>query len=82
MKSTIFDLRDWKKAELHPKRADVQAVDWIFFVDALNFSFWPDEDKTYSVSYKGVPYTGNDSSSNLSIKMIINLICDHTLFFR
>lgn len=58
MQDTPFSTADWKLCELHPKRADRAAVDWIFLVDALNFSFWPDPDRVYSVSYRGKPYTG------------------------
>ncbi|CAD6191200.1 unnamed protein product [Caenorhabditis auriculariae] len=43
---------------LHPKTADEKAVQWVFFMDTINFSFWPDEGKKYDVSYKGVTYTG------------------------
>lgn len=59
MQDTIFNLKDWKSAELHPKVANEQAIKWIFLVDALNFSFWPSPNSEYTVTYKGVPYTGN-----------------------
>ena len=38
---------------------DTAAVDWIFFADTLNFSFWSaDETKKYMVTYKGKQHTG------------------------
>lgn len=44
----------WKSHELHPQIADEDAVEWIFFVDSLNFSFWTDGSVKYSVN----GYTG------------------------
>uniref|UniRef100_A0A0K0DEJ8 Queuosine 5'-phosphate N-glycosylase/hydrolase n=1 Tax=Angiostrongylus cantonensis TaxID=6313 RepID=A0A0K0DEJ8_ANGCA len=43
---------------LHPKQKGKSAVDWVFFVDTINFSFWPDEGSKYDVTYNGVRYTG------------------------
>ena len=38
---------------------DRAALDWIFFADTLNFSFWSaDETKKYKVVYKGKEHTG------------------------
>ncbi|XP_019633643.1 PREDICTED: UPF0553 protein C9orf64-like [Branchiostoma belcheri] len=60
-----FSVELWKGAgatdghELNPKVMDEKAVDWIFLVDTLNFSFWSeDEGKKYKVTYKGQTYTG------------------------
>ena len=65
-----FGLSSWAEEPLHPKLpvdADVadgavlrSAVDWVFFVDALNFSFWSDEtrEKRYTVAFKGENYVG------------------------
>ncbi|XP_067935873.1 queuosine 5'-phosphate N-glycosylase/hydrolase-like [Watersipora subatra] len=51
--------KGWKAHALNPKTCDDRAVNWIFLVDALNFSFWSsDSDKKYCVSYKGKTYTG------------------------
>uniref|UniRef100_A0A1I7UM56 Queuosine 5'-phosphate N-glycosylase/hydrolase n=1 Tax=Caenorhabditis tropicalis TaxID=1561998 RepID=A0A1I7UM56_9PELO len=44
--------------ELHPKSGDKDAVQWVFLVDTINFSFWPDEGKHYDVSWGGKSYTG------------------------
>lgn len=41
--------------------ANEKAIDWIFVVDTLNFSFWTDNESSfdkYSVSYGGKSYTG------------------------
>ena len=52
---------------LHPKlpvdadeAALKAAVDWVFFVDALNFSFWSEEtrERRYTVRHNGVDYVG------------------------
>ncbi|KAH7696394.1 Protein C11D2.4 [Aphelenchoides avenae] len=44
--------------ELHPKGADQAAVDWIFLVNTINFSFWSEKSDPYVVSYNGKSYTG------------------------
>ena len=50
--------------ELHPKVADEKAIDWIFLVDTLNFSFWSGVSKggsvepKWEVAYNGKVYTG------------------------
>lgn len=36
-----------------------QALNWVFVVDTLNFSFWPETDSEQcEVTYKGTTYTG------------------------
>lgn len=36
-----------------------QALNWVFVVDTLNFSFWPErESQQCEVTYKGITYTG------------------------
>ncbi|VDM44145.1 unnamed protein product [Toxocara canis] len=49
---------DFDAHELHPKGADRAAVEWVFFMDTINFSFWSEEDAKFVVTYKGKPYTG------------------------
>lgn len=47
------------KTPVHPQRSDDAAVDWVFFADALNFSFWnPEGQPQYLVTYKDETYTG------------------------
>ncbi|KAJ1370437.1 hypothetical protein KIN20_032162 [Parelaphostrongylus tenuis] len=43
---------------VHPKHRGKSSVDWIFFVDTINFSFWPDKGSKYDITYNGVKYTG------------------------
>ena len=51
--------KGWKSHALNPSVCDQSAIDWIFLVDALNFSFWsvPGKDK-YTVRYGKSDYTG------------------------
>ncbi|CAG8656247.1 UPF0553 protein C9orf64 [Gigaspora rosea] len=66
MKTKKYSTSNWKKHELHPKTADEKAIDWIFLVDLLNFSFWSDLDKDtdisenqkFSITFKNQQYTG------------------------
>ncbi|KDR22309.1 hypothetical protein L798_01179 [Zootermopsis nevadensis] len=45
--------------QLHPQKADESAVDWIFFVDTLNFCFWTaNKDSKWEVTWNGKTYTG------------------------
>lgn len=47
------------KTEVHPQKADRSGIDWVFFADTLNFSFWmPESGPQYVVTYKGTTYTG------------------------
>ncbi|XP_040578644.1 queuosine 5'-phosphate N-glycosylase/hydrolase isoform X2 [Lepeophtheirus salmonis] len=47
------------KTEIHPQSADVNGVNWIFFADLFNFSFWKkDSEPQYTVTYKCKKYTG------------------------
>ena len=50
-----------KKDIVHPQIANDHGVDWVFFLDALNFSFWnfsSGKHRQYLVTYKDVTYTG------------------------
>ncbi|XP_020822586.1 queuosine 5'-phosphate N-glycosylase/hydrolase [Phascolarctos cinereus] len=55
-----FGLGGWKSLhELNPQAADEDAVNWVFVVDTLNFSFWSEqEDRKCAVKYKGKMYSG------------------------
>ncbi|XP_053726136.1 queuosine salvage protein [Synchiropus splendidus] len=50
----------WKKANpLAPEPCSDQALNWVFVVDTMNFSFWPEkESQQCEVTYKGTTYTG------------------------
>jgi len=57
--SNSYSIQDWKKHPLHPKTADKEALNFIFVMDSLNFSFWTDKDQDkYQVEFDGVTYTG------------------------
>ncbi|XP_014782708.1 queuosine salvage protein [Octopus bimaculoides] len=59
VKNKSFDIKNWKKHALNPKTMDVSAVDWIFVLDTMNFSFWSeDPGNKYTVTYKDKAYTG------------------------
>ena len=54
-------LNHCKKDIIYPQMPNEDGVDWIFFLDALNFSFWNfsnDNNSQYFVTYKGVGYSG------------------------
>ncbi|KAM4626163.1 queuosine 5'-phosphate N-glycosylase/hydrolase isoform 1-T2 [Discoglossus pictus] len=53
-------LAGWKSLhELNPQGSGEDAVNWVFFADTLNFSFWSEsEDHKYLVKYKGKEYSG------------------------
>ncbi|XP_034026340.1 queuosine salvage protein isoform X2 [Thalassophryne amazonica] len=50
----------WKKANpLAPEPTSDQALNWVFVVNTLNFSFWPGKKgEECKVTYKGTTYTG------------------------
>ncbi|KAK7933813.1 hypothetical protein WMY93_004709 [Mugilogobius chulae] len=50
----------WKKANpLAPEPTSDQAINWVFVVDTMNFSFWPDSDSQQcEVTFRGHTYTG------------------------
>ncbi|XP_075405956.1 queuosine 5'-phosphate N-glycosylase/hydrolase [Tenrec ecaudatus] len=53
-------VQGWKTLhELNPQAADEAAVNWVFLVDTLNFSFWSESDEhKCRVGYKGTTYSG------------------------
>lgn len=54
-----YSLSNWKLHELHPSVADDHAINFIFAIDTLNFSFWPDfNQKKFTIKYNGNMYTG------------------------
>ena len=61
MEEQPYDTGNWSSHVLHPKAMSLEAVDWIFLVDLLNFSFFSDEmdpEKQFYVEYKGQKFTG------------------------
>lgn len=54
-----FSIGSWKKHPLHPQKADKKAAEWIFLVDALNFSFWSEQrDVWFEVQFGGQRNSG------------------------
>lgn len=54
-----YSIKKWKQHKLNPKTMDQTAVDWIFLVDTLNFSFWNDrEHNRCQIEFGGEYYTG------------------------
>ena len=51
-----YDVSKWKETDLHPKKADEKAVNWIFLVDSLNFSFW--QEPPSHIFYEGQKWRG------------------------
>ncbi|KAM5153145.1 queuosine 5'-phosphate N-glycosylase/hydrolase-like [Mantella aurantiaca] len=53
-------LKGWKMLhELNPRGSGEDAINWVFFADTLNFSFWAEnQDRKYLVRYKGKEYSG------------------------
>ncbi|KAJ2122830.1 hypothetical protein IW147_003114 [Coemansia sp. RSA 720] len=61
MKSTGYSTEEWKKHTLTPNTADAAAIEWIFVVDTLNFSFWSDRQckaEQYTVTLEGTEHRG------------------------
>ncbi|KAJ2891425.1 hypothetical protein IWW38_003623, partial [Coemansia aciculifera] len=63
MQSVGYSTASWKQHALTPSLATASAIEWIFTVDALNFSFWSTQSAAagsaqYAVTYDGVAYRG------------------------
>lgn len=59
MQTERYSTATWKTHPLHPQVADDAALAWIFTVDLLNFSFWPDEGEAeLQIAYKGGAFSG------------------------
>ncbi|KAL3314487.1 hypothetical protein Ciccas_006900 [Cichlidogyrus casuarinus] len=55
--SKQFGKHSYSSHPMHPKDKTEAQVNWIFFIDLLNFSFWTEEPK-YCVNFKNENYTG------------------------
>jgi len=60
MQEKNYSTKSWSEHELHPKSKDEDAVNFIFTMDLLNFSFWSykGEDERFAVAYRGKRWTG------------------------
>lgn len=58
--ASAWRVEQWKALhELNPRGTDEAALDWVFVVDSLNFSFWAEqEERKCEVRYGGTAYTG------------------------
>lgn len=51
LKNGTISIDSFSQSELHPNSGNKRAVDWIFVLDTLNFSFWPrDGDNKWNVN--------------------------------
>ncbi|KAK2576381.1 hypothetical protein KPH14_005728 [Odynerus spinipes] len=44
LKNGTININNFSQHELHPNPNDSRAIDWIFLLDVLNFSFWTGKD--------------------------------------
>lgn len=60
MQERQYSTESWSKHELHPTAKDEHAVNFIFTMDLLNFSFWSElpEFQRFAVDYRGKRWTG------------------------
>lgn len=59
LSSTDYGIHNWSQHSLHPQEANDAAIEWIFLVDSLNFSFWtPKDQPQFCVNHKGKQFTG------------------------
>ena len=59
LEKSLYSVKTWRKHELHPKELSKATVNWIFFLDTLNFSFWVEKDSPpFVVKYRERNYTG------------------------
>ena len=63
MQEQKYSRQSWGSHELHPKATDDGTIDFIFTMDLLNFSFWPDDPqaKPFAVEYQDKEWTGYSS---------------------
>lgn len=60
MRTANYSTKTWSAHELHPTSKDEAAVNFIFMMDLLNFSFWinGDGEEALVVEYRGKKWTG------------------------
>lgn len=58
VREDMFHSTDWLSQDLHPKTKDTAAVEWCFFIDTINFSFWTPEERKFIVTYRDRQWTG------------------------
>jgi len=60
MQEKNYSSKSWSEHELHPKTKDEDAINFIFTMDLLNFSFWSykSHEERYAIAYRGKKWTG------------------------
>jgi Potential Queuosine, Q, salvage protein family len=60
MQKRHYNTQSWYNHELHPDTRDEAALEFIFTMDLLNFSFWSEKklDERYAVHYQNKNWTG------------------------
>lgn len=60
MQRRSYSTATWSEHELHPKSKDEAAVNFIFTMDLLNFSFWSEKssEERFTVAHKRKRWTG------------------------
>jgi hypothetical protein len=60
MQAKSWSAKSWSEHELHPKSKDEAAINFIFTMDLLNFSFWSykNSDERFAIAYRGKKWTG------------------------
>jgi hypothetical protein len=54
-----YSTHAWSEHALHPKSKDEAAVNFIFTIDLLNFSFWSETEEGYTVNYRDQDWSGD-----------------------
>uniref|UniRef100_A0AC35U3W6 Queuosine salvage protein n=1 Tax=Rhabditophanes sp. KR3021 TaxID=114890 RepID=A0AC35U3W6_9BILA len=57
LKSGEMGKVDWDNHPLHPRNGDEEAINFVFFMDVINFSFWTDAERQYTTTLDGQTYT-------------------------
>jgi hypothetical protein len=60
MQKREYTTESWYNHELHPSTKDEAALNFIFTMDLLNFSFWSakSHEERFSIEYNGTKWTG------------------------
>ena len=76
-----YDIIKWKSDNpLHPQQMNEQSVDWIFLVDSLNFSFWPDTGREFTIKGE-VGYWALCAAINSALRESIP-VCDPNYYAK
>uniref|UniRef100_A0A915DHH2 Queuosine 5'-phosphate N-glycosylase/hydrolase n=1 Tax=Ditylenchus dipsaci TaxID=166011 RepID=A0A915DHH2_9BILA len=76
VKSGEISESDFESYDMHTKAGAQQAVEWIFFVDLINFSFWMDDGSCFAVSYTAKDGTTSQYSGYFAACACVNRALD------